>query len=191
MPRHVSAHAQTRRQAESESATGRDCRRKQSLAWGWISRIARCDSCVSREPAWMERAQQPAFLRQWIRMGLEHRSRKEDPFADRRRRRLAGGRGNPAAGWKLHAAIPARQRGFLRWERQLGARPTSVQRRREGRRRNSTHLSDRRSRRRNADKFLSPFRFALRMSRRTEVGSHGHSISNAPRRKDLHSLVTN
>ena len=83
------------------------------------------------------------------------------------------------SGWRLHAAIPARRPGFLRWEWQLGAKPTSVRGRPKGRRKNSKHRTDRHSRRRNADRFLSPFRFALRMSRRTEVGSRGHSISRA------------
>src|SRR5277367_5905730 len=60
-----------------------------------------------------------------------------------------------------------------------------------GRRRNSKCRTGRHSRRRNADKFLSPFRFALRMSRRTEIGSRGHSISGAPPRKYLQQLVAN
>ncbi len=72
-----------------------------------------------------------------------------------------------------------------------GARRPSLRRRQEGRRKNSKRRTVRRSRRRNADRFLSPFRFALRMSRRTEVGSRAHSISGVAPRKYLNRTVAN
>jgi hypothetical protein len=49
-----------------------------------------------------------------------------------------------------------------------------------GRHKSNRYCPLRHLRRRKTDRFLSPLRFALRMSRRTEIGSQRHSISDPP-----------
>ena len=103
--------------------------------------------------------------------------------ANRQSRRHAGGRGTLEPGGDF--APPFRLDGQVAF----GGSGDAARNRRapqvaqEARHKNSKSQTDRHSRRRNAGRFLSPFRFALRMSRRTEIGSHEHSTSGAPHGK--------
>ena len=160
--------------------------------WESIFQIARCDARASQESSWQAPAMQAPSVHAEDsigvrRIGIEGQSRLQ-----------FGGRAAAAAGAIILKPAgdftpPFGLDGQVSFGRSGNSarQPTSARGRPKGRRRNSTYRTDRRSRRRNADRFLSPFRFALRMSRRTEVGSRAHSTSNAQPQKDLHRFVAN
>ncbi len=142
------------------------------------SRIARGAGRVSHSSFWLVLAIQTP----WLQSGESI----ETGASESKGRAVckSGGRAAAAAGAIIlkaagHLAAPFRLDGQISFggSGHYGATPADARARPKGRRKNNTHRSVRHSRRRNADRFLSPFRFALRTSRRTEVGSREHSIS--------------
>ena len=95
--------------------------------------------------------------------------------AGRRQLRHVAGRGRSAAGPRLRAATRAPPGDYLRWTWLRDALSLCGLIGPGARHKSNKYQRARHLWRRNAGRFLSPIRFALRMSRRTGSGSRGHS----------------